>query len=270
MSECYRYIFLKNNKLKPIKEFKDEFLLSGSALYEVIRVVSGKPIFLTDHFTRLSKSAIQIKEQIWYTFDQIKTQIEKLIQINDVQNGNIKLVFHIDGKDKNFFIYFIKHSYPQPEQYLKGVKTIIHHAERPLPNAKVYNHSLRSKTNDIIRDAEIFEVLLLNSVGNLTEGSRSNLFLIKNNELYTANDGDVLNGIVRSKVLEIAKNQQIPIRKSFIKYDDLAEYDAAFLTGTSLKILPIRKINAINYSPSHEIITSLSEGYTNLINDYLQ
>ncbi|MDE5420508.1 aminotransferase class IV [Labilibaculum sp. DW002] len=270
MSECYRYIFLKNEKLKPSKEFKDEFLLRGSALYEVIRVVSGKPVFLKDHFQRLSNSAIQIKEQIWYTFNQIEDQIEKLIQINDVQNGNIKLVFHIDGLDKNFFVYFIKHYYPKPEQYLNGVRTIVHHAERPLPNAKVYNHSLRSKTNDIIRDAEIFEVLLLNSVGNLTEGSRSNLFFIKNNELHTAYDSEVLNGIVRSKVLEIAERLNIPIRKSHLKYDDLAKYDAAFLTGTSLMILPIKKINSISFSPSHEIINSLSEGFNKLISDYLQ
>ncbi len=269
MSECYRYIFLKNEKLKPSKEFKDEFLLRGSALYEVIRIISGKPIFLEDHFHRLSNSAIQIKEHIWYTFKQIKDQIEKLIQINDVQTGNIKLIFHIDGTDKNFFAYFIQHHYPQTKQYLNGIRTIVHHAERPMPNAKVYNHSLRSKTNDIIREAEIFEVLLLNSAGNLTEGSRSNLFFIKNNELHTANDSEVLNGIVRSKILEIAEYLQIPIRKSFIKYDDLAKFDAAFLTGTSLMILPIKRINSISYSPSHEIIKSLSERFTEIVNDYL-
>ena len=268
MSECYRYIFLKNDKLKSSKEFKDEFLLRGAALYEVIRIVSGKPIFLENHFNRLNKSAFQIKEEIWYTFNQIENQIKKLIELNDVQNGNIKLVFHIDGNNKNFYAYFIKHYYPNKEQYLQGVRTIVHHAERPLPNAKVYNHKLRSKTNDIIRDAEIFEVLLLNSAGNLTEGSRSNLFFIKNNELHTANDADVLNGIVRSKVLEIAENLQIPIRKTFIKYDDLAKYDAAFLTGTSLMILPIKRIDSISYSPSHEIIKSLSKSYTKIINEY--
>ena len=269
MSECYLSTFLKNEKLKPSNEFKDDFLLRGSAMYEVIRIISGKPIFLKDHFHRLNNSAIQIGEQIWYRFELIKDQIEKLIQINDVQNGNLKLVFHIDGKDKNFFAYFIKHYYPQPEQYIKGVRTIVHQAERPIPNAKVYNHSLRSKTNDMIKDAEIFEVLLLNSTGNLTEGSKSNLFFVKNNELYTAKDSDVLNGIVRSKVLEIAEELQIPIHKLSIKYDDLAKYDAAFLTGTSLTILPIRKINLTNYSPSHEIIKSLSENYKKIISDYL-
>lgn len=270
MSECFRYIFIKDQKTKPSKDFNDKILLRGIALYEVIRIVSGKPLFLEDHLERLTNSASQVEQNIWLNFTQVKESIEKLITLNDCPFGNIKLVFHIDGKNKTFLAYFIKHYYPNNDQYNKGVITLVHPAERPIPNAKIYNHSLRSKTDDLIRDAEIFEVLLLNSMGNITEGSRSNLFFIKNNELHTAIDADVLHGIVRGKVIESAKELKIPIRKHTIKYDDLPSYDAAFLTGTSLLILPIKRINSINYSSTHDIISRLSEILRAKISTYLK
>lgn len=270
MNECFRYIFIKNNTTKPSKDFNNKILLRGIALYEVIRIVSGKPLFLESHFERLTNSASQIKQNIWLNYDQVKENIATLITGNDCQYGNIKLVFQIENNTKTFLAYFIKHYYPNKEQYKNGVRTLVYPAERPIPNAKVYNHTLRSKTNNLIKDAEIFEVLLLNSMGNITEGSRSNLFFIKNNNLYTSLDADVLNGIIRGKVIESAEELEIPIRKYSINYDDLPNYDAAFLTGTSLLILPIKKINSISYSSTHDIISRLSEVLQTKINDYLK
>jgi len=270
MSECFRYVFLKNEHFKSSEEFKDEILQQGMALYEVIRVISGKPVFLEDHFHRLTNSAMQVENNIWLSFEKIKESIEKLVEKNDTKEGNIKLVFHINGKNKTFFAYFVKHYYPNKNQCKNGVITIVHPAERPIPTVKVYNHSLRSKTNDLIRDAEIFEVLLLNPMGNITEGSRSNLFFIKNDELHTAPDTDVLNGIVRGKVIGIAKELKIPIHKHPIRYDDLPNYDAVFITGTSPMVLPVKRINSINYPTSHPLLGIISEAYCAKITEYLK
>ncbi|WP_372753934.1 aminotransferase class IV [Labilibaculum sp.] len=270
MSECFRYVFIKNEKSKDSKDFKDEIFLHGIALYEVIRIVSGKALFLESHLERLNKSASKLEQNIWLNSNQIKEGVAKLIALNDTKEGNIKLVFHIENRNKTFYAYFVKHYYPQKEQYENGVLTLVHPAERPIPNAKVYNHQLRSKTNDIIKDAEIFEVLLLNSMGNITEGSRSNLFLIKNNELHTSLDTSVLEGIIRSKVLEIAKKLNIPIRKHSLPFNHLSDYESAFLTGTSLRILPIRKINSIAYSCSNPLLKKLSNCLQNEIENYLQ
>ncbi|PKQ62639.1 hypothetical protein BZG01_17265 [Labilibaculum manganireducens] len=270
MSECFHYIFLKNEKAKPAKDFNDKIFLRGISLYEVIRVVSGRALFLETHFQRLTNSAACLEQNLWLNLHQIKESISNLIALNDSQNGNIKLVFHIDGENKTFLAYFIQHYYPNEDQYKNGVRTLVHQADRPKPNAKVYNHSLRSTTNDLIKEAEIFEVLLLNSMGNITEGSRSNLFFIKNNELHTALDTDVLHGIIRSKVIEAAEELKIPIQKHSIQYDDLPSFEAAFLTGTSLQILPIKRINSISYSSSHEIIGRLSEVLRTKISEYLK
>lgn len=269
MSECYQYIYLQNEKLKTSESFKDSYIQHGVSLYEVIRIISGKAIFLEEHYARLCNSAKEINVDIWYDFPKFKKSIQILTEKNDVQEGNIKLVFNIKEKEHNFFAYFVKHSYPDKNLYKNGVRTIIHQAERSTPTAKIYNHELRSKTNNLIQEAEIFEVILLDSLGNITEGSRSNLFFIKNDTLYTAPDNKVLHGVVRGKVIKIAEKLKISTSKQRIKLSELNEYEAAFLTGTSPMILPIKMINAINFSVSHPIISKILNEYKAMIKEDL-
>ncbi|WP_421920174.1 aminotransferase class IV [Marinifilum sp.] len=269
MNECCQYLFLHNNKLKAVESFKDSYLKNGTSLYEVVRLYNGRAIFLFEHYSRLLRSSQKVGLNILYDFTQIEENIQLLVDKNDCKEGNIKLVFNFNSKEKNFYAYFVRHSYPTKLQYQKGVRTIIHQAERPTPTAKVYNHSLRSKTNNLIDEANMFEVLLLNKLGNLTEGSRSNLFFIQNNELYTAPNNEVLNGIVRGKVIEIANQLSIPIHFISIPYEDLPKYDAAFLTGTSPMILPIKRINSLSFSADHPLLSKILSEYRRVVNENL-
>lgn len=269
MSECFRYLYLHNDKLKASESFKDTYLLRGTSLYEVVRIISGKAVFLCEHYSRLTKSAKKVGLEIMYNFEQLHGCIKTLVEKNDCKEGNIKLVFNFDGKDKNFYAYFVQHYYPTASQYKNGVRTLIHQAERPTPTAKVYNHKLRSKTNNLIAEAGIFEVILLNKLGNITEGSRSNLFFIKDNALYTSPDNEVLNGIVRSKVLKIADQLGIPVHYRSISYDEIPQYEAAFLTGTSPMVLPISRINSISFSVDHQLLFDIFDAYGKMVQENL-
>ena len=269
MSECNKYVFLHNQKLKPSEDFKDSYLLNGVSLYEVVRIISGKALFLCEHYNRLRKSAEKMNLVISQNYHQIKKNIQLLVDKNDCQDGNMKLVFNFKGNTNSFYAYFVKHSYPNEKQYKNGVRTLIHQAERPIPTAKVYNHNLRSKANELIAEAEIFEVILLNKLGNVTEGSRSNLFFIKDSSLYTAPDNEVLHGIVRSKVLKISKELEIPVIKKSISYHQLSNFDAAFLTGTSPMILPINRINSLSFDVKHPLLQQIVDAYQNILNENL-
>lgn len=270
MSECFQYLFLHNDKLKSSENFKDNYLLNGTSLYEVVRVVSGKAIFLCEHYLRLTKSAQKVGLEVTYNYKQLQECIKLLVEKNDCKDGNIKLIFNYNGNYKNFYAYFVRHTYPTNEQYSSGVRTLIHQAERPTPTAKVYNHKLRSKANKLIEEAEIFEVILLNKLGSVTEGSRSNLFFIKDNELYTSPDNEVLNGIVRGKVLKIADKLGVNIHHRSIPYNELPQFDAAFLTGTSPMVLPIKRINSLSFSADHALLSKIKEVYHDLVQENLK
>ncbi|MFT5749340.1 MAG: branched-chain amino acid aminotransferase [Ancylomarina sp.] len=269
MSECIQCKYIHNSKLKDSNEFENNFFKNGLSLYEVMRVVESKPIFLEDHLMRLQKSAKKVGQFIWLNYPELVEKIKLVIRKNGVVEGNIKIVFNIYDNNRNFYCYFLQHKYPRKNEYLEGVHTIIYNAERSNPNAKVYDHELRSHTNTIIENPDIFEVVLMDELDNIREGSRSNLFFIKGDELVTAPDDDVLNGIVRGKVVEICKRIGIPVLKEKIAYNKLSEFDAAFLTGTSPQVLPINSINMMPFDVNHHLLKLLLETYRIELRTYL-
>ena len=261
MSECSQYKYIHNSKLKNSSEFDNEFFRKGLSLYEVMRVVDSKPIFLDEHLIRLQKSAKKVGQFIWLNYPELIEKIKIVIRKNGVVEGNVKIVFNIHDNNRNFYCYFVQHNYPQKIDYLEGVRTIIYNAERSNPNAKVYNHKLRSYTNTIIDNPDIFEVILMDDLDNIREGSRSNLFFIKGGELITAPDDEVLNGIVRGKVIEICERMKIPVLKEKIAYKKISDFDAAFLTGTSPQILPVKSINMMSFNVDHHLLKMLLKAY---------
>lgn len=219
---------------------------------------------------RLQKSAKKVGQFIWLNYPELTEKIKLLISKNGVVEGNIKIVFNIQENNRNFYSYFVQHKYPNKHEYTEGINTIIYKAERSNPNAKVYDHKLRSYTNTIIANPDIFEVILMDDLDNIREGSRSNIFFIKGDTLVTAPDDDVLNGIVRKKIIAICERIGIPVLKEKIAYTKLSYFDAAFLTGTSPQVLPIKSINMISFDVKHHLLKRLLETYRKELVDYLQ
>jgi len=270
MKECSQYKYLHNSKLRDTHKFKNEFFRIGLSLYEVIRVVNSKPVFLKEHLTRLESSAKKVGQFVWLNYIELVEKIELVIGSNGVVEGNIKIVFNIHDNNRNFYCYLVNHKYPKLQEYQEGVSTIVYNAERRNPNAKVYNHKLRTYTNTVISSPDVFEVILMDNLGNVTEGSRSNLFFIKGDKLVTALDHQVLNGIVRNKVIEICEKVGVPVLKEKIAFSSLSQYDSAFLTGTSPQILPIRHINALSFDVNHHLLKFLLKSYRDELADYIE
>ncbi|MRT92535.1 aminotransferase class IV [Ancylomarina sp. 16SWW S1-10-2] len=269
MSECSEYKYLHNSDVKNSNEFKDDFFKKGLSLYEVMRVVESKPIFLEDHLMRLQKSAKKVEQFIWLDYSELVEKIKLVISTNCVVEGNIKIVFNIQENSRNFYCYFVQHKYPKKEEYAEGVHTIIYKAERSNPNAKVYDDKLRSYTNSLLENPDVYEVILMDGHDNIREGSRSNLFFIEGNTLVTAPDDEVLNGVVRKKIIEICKRIGIPVLKEEIAYNSLSKFDAAFITGTSPQVLPIKSIDMISFNVNHHLLKRLLESYRKELANYL-
>lgn len=270
MSECFCEKFILNNKIMDCKEFDDTLMKQGKSLYEVIRIIEGVPLFLEDHLERLSYSAKVMGLDIWLQREEIKHSIKKLLNNNAIKNGNVKIIFNFNANRENtFFIYFIKHNYPTEEMYLNGVKVALYNAERETPNAKVINMSLREVTDKIIKEKNIYEVILVNDSGSITEGSRSNIFMIKENKVYTSPKENVLPGITRKYVFKACYNLGYEIIEENIKVDDIRRLDGIFLCGTSPKILPISKVDEVEFSIHNKLLQEVKIEYNRLVQEYV-
>lgn len=243
---------------------------SDKNVYEVIRVMGGVALFLEDHFDRLQKSLVIQRINFEMDFRTFKQKISGLISLNLVTEGNIKVVYAVSETESRWAFSFIPHSYPDSEDYRNGVLTDLLEAERENPNAKVIQHSVRDCANQQIADQRIYEVLLVDRTGLITEGSRSNVFFVKGNVFYTAPASQVLVGITRQKVLECLSELGFQIHEEAVPASLISRFDAVFLTGTSPKILPVRSVGDQVYSVQHDCVQQVMDRYDRKIAAYIE
>jgi branched-chain amino acid aminotransferase len=241
-------------------------------IYEVLRVIKGVPLFWEKHFQRFSRSAKIIHKNIPFTASDFKKSLEKLMLVNKAEEGNIRISLEYAGSPVpvQAVFGFIPHNYPAPEEYAKGVRTISGLHERPNPEAKIQNNILRTELNRIMQTEHAFEAILVHPDGYITEGSRSNIFFIRNNVIFTAPDKMVLSGITRENILQICLDNNYDVHLESLNYSDLPKVDAAFLTGTSPKVLSVNSIDQFTFTLPHPIIQNISEKYDELIFSYIE
>jgi branched-chain amino acid aminotransferase len=240
-------------------------------LYEVIRIIEGIPLFIEDHLERLYQSALLTGVNQLPDPESITALITNFLATQKRETGNIKLSFTFTKTtyELQYDLNFVPHHYPTPEEYTCGVKVGLLNAIRPLPNAKVSHSEIRDLADQLIVSENFFETLLVDSDGNITEGSRSNVFFVRDEMLYTAPREKILQGITWKKMLQICLKAGIPVIEKEIPAERIDQFEAAFLTGTSPKVLPVSSINNIIYKTDHPLHVRLQQLYDQLIEDYL-
>jgi branched-chain amino acid aminotransferase len=243
MNECYGNKFILNGKLETSDSFDNSLVYEGDSVYEVIRMVRNSPVFFYDHMERLSLSVRMQKKQMLADSFVLKRDIIILTRSDKRKEINLKIVFNYNRDSFNYLVYFIEPIYPSEKQYKNGVKGILFYAERKDPGSKVINHKLRSSIfHKLILDGG-YEALLVNEKGQITEGSRSNIFFLKNDTLVTAPDNMILCGITRKHILDICRENDIKVRLACVRADRITDYDAIFMTGTSPMVLPFSSVD---------------------------
>lgn len=238
MTECFGKKFVLNGELISADLFDNTLVYEGDSVYEVIRMVKGLPVFFRDHMERLASSVRLQQKEILADTDTLRKDIINLTRSDKKKETNLKIVFNYNKGSSNYLVYFIETIYPSAEQYKKGVKGTLYFGERKSPESKVINHKLRSSVSQKLIHDVSYEALLVNAKNEITEGSRSNIFFLKDDILVTAPVEVILSGITRKYILEICRINKIEVRYACVRVEDLLEYDAVFMTGTSPMVLP--------------------------------
>jgi len=243
MNECYGKKFILNGMLETADSFDNSLVYEGDSVYEVILMVRNSPVFFYDHMERLASSVRMQKKKMLADASVLKRDIINLTKSEKRKEINLKIVFNYNRDSFNYLVYFIEPIYPSEKQYENGVKGILFYAERKDPGSKVINHKLRSSIfHKLILDGG-YEALLVNEKGQITEGSRSNIFFLKNDTLVTAPDNMILCGITRKHILDICRANNIKVRLACVRADRISDYDAIFMTGTSPMVLPFSSVD---------------------------
>lgn len=248
-----------NNKI--ISKEETENLINQAKIYEVVRVIDGKPIFMKEHFERMNESLRLSGIKGSLNYEDFKSSAELLINENSYKNLNIRVSYFYNDKPFTLF-YFIESYYPSKEEFNKGVDTVTVKLQRANPNVKSYQKELKDRVVGIMNEKNAFEAILINQDNTVCEGSKSNVFFVKGDKLITSPDSKVLLGVTRSKVISVCEENLIGIEKRIINFDEIESFDGAFLTGTSNDVLPIRTIDNMKFNSSgNELVKKVSELY---------
>lgn len=272
--ECIQEYYIHNNEIKQSLGFDESIVEKGICVYEIIRIEQGIPLFIEDHLVRIHNSAFLSGLKINETNAEIEKNVQKLIQINKVKTGKIKIIIHFNSTgsmiEKNFILYFTPHYFPTTNEYSTGIKTSICKAIRTNPNAKILNTLTRQKANHIIAEKKVFETILVDNEGYITEGSRSNVFFISEEKILTPPVNDVLPGITRKNIQQICIQNKIPFIEKKIHLNNLNKFDAMFLSGTSLKVLPVKIFDDYKFNVKNPMLVKLTELYNEYMDLYIE
>lgn len=249
-------LVLKNNEILETTESPNQ----ANHVYEVIRVIDGAPLFFEDHYLRLINSAHFKWNEASLTEETYRQMMDYFIEVMGKENFNIKTLYQPESEE--VLLFENPANYPEQDLYETGIKTTVLAYERANPNAKIINLELTDKATKLRKKTGAYEVLLLDEAGRMTEGSRSNIFFIKDGRLYTPGLAQVLPGVTRKHIMEVASSQSLPVCEVDIYAKDFCDYEAAFMSGTSPKILPIRTIDdLVLNSQDHPLLKELMTAF---------
>lgn len=264
--------FIINKHLKDYAELSKASNPDAKIIYEVVRLIGQKILFFEDHLQRFVDSFQVLSIPLQVTQEEISEQLRQLIEWNDIKNGNVKFQIQVNHSTnkQDFLCYFIPHAYPSENQYKNGVKATILTASRNNPNAKVQNQSLREISDQIIKNENVYEVILVNDPGFVTEGSRSNIFMISGDKVMTPQVRNILPGVTRKNVIKICNKLNFNCIETNVSLNEMLSMDSLFLTGTSPKVLPIHSISDQQFDTNNPFLRTIMQKFDELIENYLK
>jgi branched-chain amino acid aminotransferase len=148
--------------------------------------------------------------------------------------------------------------------YRDGIRVITPAVRRVPPEAVSPRAKSHNYLNLVLAEQQVNALdpgawaVLLDTGGNLAEGPGSNIFLVRAGELLTPRERQVLPGISRAMVMELASGLGIPVRELDLDLYDASTADEAFLTSTSLCICPVASINGRHVGQAGQVYGPLT------------
>jgi branched-chain amino acid aminotransferase len=242
-----------NGAFVPAKQaalpLNDLGIVRGYGVFDLLRTYGKRPFRLRDHIHRLESSASQIALALPWSTQELEEIVLQTYRRNEIPDASIRIVV-TGGPSENFMtpqgnpslVVMVHPVTPYPASYYsEGCKVESTLIERTLPTVKSLNYIGAIMAMNEAGKAGAVESIYLDEHDRLTEGTRSNLFVVRDHLLITPREG-VLKGITRQVILEVAAGE-FEIVEGPIHYHDLGSLDEAFLTSTTKEVLPVVQVD---------------------------
>ncbi|CAM1355384.1 branched-chain amino acid transaminase [Tenacibaculum ascidiaceicola] len=238
----------------------------GNGVFEGIRAYNtteGARVFKSyEHYKRLKFGAEVMNIQLDYSEEELTQITYELLERNGLKDAYIRPLVTtgadmslLTSKETNLIIQCWEWGKYMGDKLLR-VKTSSF--QRPNPKscfveAKVTGHYTNSilSTNEA-KNNGYDEALLLDMNGNVAECSGANVFMQKDGKLYTPPRGHIMAGITRATVIDLSKEEGIPVEEKHFTLEELKQADACFFTGTAAEVVGLQSLDDYQFPLSWE------------------
>jgi D-alanine transaminase len=246
----------------------------GDGVYEAVLVYGGKPFLVVEHMKRIFCSAHLLRINLPYTLEELvkfhldlitKTSLKEALIYSQFTRGVAPRKHPFPAGIKARLTMTIR-PWTKIDPNLKkdGAKAILIPDERWLRcNIKSLNLLGNVLAKQVAVEQGCFEAIMHRD-GTVTEGANSNVFMVKDNVIFTApTDNKILAGITRATIIKLAQENNFIVQEEPFTTDSLLQADEVFLTGTTTEVMPIIEINGQNIGNGQvgPISQALSDAY---------
>ncbi len=229
----------------------------GTSAWEGIRIYNSNAFMLEEHCKRLLSSAQKIHLSCTHKLQEIIQACKNIIEINQLRKGYIRPIIWLGSEEMrisgaNCIVNTAVLAWDAFTDYnpnIPGLNMEISPWRKPGPSCIPSDlkaggvYMMLSLIKNQATDRGFDDAIMLDTNERIAEATTSNIFLIKNNILYTPKiNGFFLNGITRQVIIKLAKKNHIEVQEMNLKLQDLHDANSAFLTGTSIEVMPIAKV----------------------------
>ena len=252
--------------------------LYGDGVFETVKIVNDKILFLEDHYFRLMSSMRVVRMEIPmnFTMEYLEEQILAVVNANSSGNSSRAriTVYRNDGGyylPQNNSISFIINSVPIEktlysfEKYTYEVDLYkdFYITKQLLSSIKTTNKIINITGSIFASENGLDNCLLLNDSKNVVEALQGNIFMLLGNKLITppVSEG-CLNGVMRKQIIALAKKmEKLEVVEEIISPFDLQKADELFITNVIKGIQPITQYRKKNFNTilSKELLEKLNE-----------
>lgn len=247
-----------NGGFMPLSEARvsveDRGFQFGDGVYELLRVYDGRPFRPMEHLARLEKSAGALGIPLPYPRDRWLGLIDEAVARSGYAEGKVYIQVtrgaaprdHAVGGSLSPTVVLTVRAYTPPETalYAAGADVVT------VPDIRWGRCDIKSVcllanvlAKHQARDAGAFEALFVRE-GRILEGATSNVMVVKDGRVRTPPEGPyLLSGITRQVTLAVAQKAGFPVSELSLKETDLYAADEVFLTGSTIEVLPVARID---------------------------
>ena len=252
-------------------------LVRGYGIFDYFLVRQGVPMFWDDYADRFYRSARLLGLEVPIAPEELRQRIARLLEANRERNTAIRLLLTGGYADDSYTpaepnLAIMQHPMPSvaPERYEEGIKLMLYRHLREVPEVKSTNYLTGIRIRELLKQAGAPEVLYHD--GRLvSESARSNFFIVTAEGVLVTPAEQVLHGVTRKHVLELAQQAGIRTEVRDLTLDELPRAAEAFLTSTIKGVLPVVQIDELRIGEGRPgpVSRRLRELWQNHVADYI-